>query len=159
MSNANVRCSNPAEMQSPTGVAKNIVWAEGQKPANLGGEGNGQRYMDLRKKALEGRHVVKAGETSRDMKNLYEFWSHFLVYSFNPKMYEEFRTCATEDAAKEVPARFGLKCLLQYYNELLHGDKQKPWGSERPVPEIFNLHHHSALLMDPTFRANGETRI
>lgn len=151
--------SNAADIQSPTVGAKNIVWAAGQKPANLGGQGNGQRYVDLRKKALDERHAVKAGETSRDMKNLYEFWSHFLVHSFNPKMYEEFRTCAIEDAGKEVPSRFGLKCLLQYYNELLHGDKQKPWGSERPVPEIFNLHHHSALVMDPTYRANGETRI
>ncbi|OIW35024.1 hypothetical protein CONLIGDRAFT_37464 [Coniochaeta ligniaria NRRL 30616] len=148
-----------AEIQSPSGVAKNIVWAEGQKPANMGPQESSQRYVDLRKKAFDERHVAKAGETSRDMKTLYEFWSHFLVHSFNPRMYEEFRNCAIEDAGKDVPARFGLKCLLQYYNELLHGDKQKPWGSDRPVPEIFNLHHQGALLMDPTYRANGEMRI
>lgn len=149
---------NTAEIQSPPTVAKNIVWVEGQKPANMPQE-DGQRYVDLRKKAFDERHIAKAGETSRDMRTLYEFWSHFLVHSFNPRMYEEFRNCALEDAGKEVPARFGLKCLLQYYNELLHGDKQKPWGNDRPVPEIFNLHHQGALLMDPTYRANGETRI
>jgi la-related protein 1 len=140
-------------------MVRNIVWAEGHKPASLGAQESGQRYSDLRKKALDERHVVKAGETSRDMKNLYEFWSHFLVHSFNDNMYNEFRNCAMEDAGKEVPARFGLKCLLQYYNELLHGDKKKPWGNDRSVPEIIKLHHHSALMMDPTYRPNGETQI
>lgn len=116
-----------------------------------------ERYVDVRQKAMEERLVAKAGETPRVMKTLYDFWSHFLVQQFNPAMYEEFRNCAIEDAGKEVPARVGLKCLLQYYNELLHGDKQKPWGSDRPVPEIFNLHYQGALLMDPSYR--GETQI
>jgi la-related protein 1 len=93
------------------------------------------------------------------MKILYKFWEHFLLTDFNPRMYEEFRSCAMEDAGQEVPATFGLDCLLRYYKELVHGDKKKPWSADRPVPEIINLHHHSAQLMNPSHRADGETRI
>jgi la-related protein 1 len=149
--------SNEAESQSPSIVPSTAVYFQGQKPDSE--DQIEERYVDLRRRALDERHVAKAGETPRDMKTLYQFWSHFLVHSFNPRMYEEFRTCALEDAAKEVPARAGLKCLLQYYNELLYGNKQKPWGNDRPVPEIFNLHYQGALMADPTYGANGETRI
>ncbi|KAB5580751.1 hypothetical protein GE09DRAFT_1051266 [Coniochaeta sp. 2T2.1] len=149
--------STPAEVKSP----KNIVWAENQT-LSLGPNQVEVRYVDLRKKAFEKR-AAKAGEASRDMQNLYNFWAHFLVHDFNATMYDEFRSCALEDArAKENPAAvsdYGLKYLLQFYNEMLHGDMPKPWGKDRPVPEIINLHHQGALEAKHSYRANSETRM
>ena len=109
-----------------------------------------ESYLSFRLKALEERQSANPGETPWLMKQLYDFWAQFLVHNFNAKMYDEFRSYAIDDASKEVPARNGLKYLLRYYNDLFYGEQPKPWGPDRPAPEIFTLHYQEATAMEPS---------
>ncbi|CAK7267978.1 hypothetical protein SEPCBS119000_002826 [Sporothrix epigloea] len=92
-------------------------------------------YPKLRALALEQRSKAKAGEIPSTMKQLYRFWSHCLPDKFNVRMYEDFRAFAVEDARQRTPNDFGLKCLLQYYNNVLSGP-----ATARPYPSVFLPH-------------------
>jgi la-related protein 1 len=148
-----------AESSSSSPATKIIARAdEGEDAAGLASDESKEKYVTYRMRALEERHHAQAGQTPRLMQGLYDFWSHFLICDFNSRMYEEFRKLALEDASLESPARYGLRALIHYYNELFNSDQPKPWG-DRPVPEVFNLHFRSALSLDPSMGANGHVRV
>lgn len=76
-----------------------------------------ESYSHVLAKALHARQSsAGTGEVNYDLKVLYDFWPHFLVRNFNPRMYEEFRTLATEDA-KQNP--HGINGLISFYDEVL----------------------------------------
>ncbi|KAH8884039.1 hypothetical protein GQ53DRAFT_830230 [Thozetella sp. PMI_491] len=133
-----------SEVQSPLAGSRFAIvsWTNSDKAAS--GDDNSEPYLAFRTKALEERKAAKPGETTWLMRQLYEFWAGFLVANFNAKMYDEFRSLAIEDANQAVPSRTGLKNLLRYYNSLFYGEQLKPWGPDRPVPEIFTLHYQEA---------------
>lgn len=154
---ANLGRSDVAKQSASSPNAKIIARAEDENEAGLACGEAKELYSIYRSRALEQRRSAQTGETPRLMQGLYDFWSHFLISHFNARMYEEFRNLAQEDASRDAPARYGLKALVNYYNELFDSDQPKPWG-DRPVPEVFNLHFRSALSLDPTMGTNGRAR-
>lgn len=60
-----------------------------------------------------------------DMQVLYSFWAHFLARNFNLDAYEEFHRVAVEDEAVRQ-STFGMKSLIQYYDEALLGQRTIP---------------------------------
>lgn len=151
-----VQQGDGAEIRSPTQPHPEVTWASQKK----GSEHAEAPYTVLREEALEERKLAQPGETPLTMKHLYDFWSHFLIGKFNAKMYEEFRTCAIEDASKPVPSKDGLKCLIRYYKRLFARDSPTTlWVGDRPIPEIFSLHYQGALLLDPHMGTNGDAGI
>lgn len=59
------------------------------------------------------------------MQVLYSFWTHFLPRNFNLDAYEEFHRVAVEDEAIRQ-STFGMKSLIQYYDEALLGQRTIP---------------------------------
>lgn len=147
---------DPTEVRSTGGSHPNVIWAEQHSGED---STRTEAYTVFRKQALDERQAAQSGETPRAMMNLYGFWSHFLIGKFNAKMYSEFRTCAIEDASGENPTKDGLKCLVRYYKKLFSHDAPKPWGHDRPIPEIFTLHYQEALALDPKVGTNGDAAI
>lgn len=89
-----------------------------------------ETYTSFRRDALRKRESTGPGQCSRDMDNLYQFWSHFLVRNFNTRMYEEFHSFALEDDSKGQ-TDVGLRNLLQYYDVSLKGEKMVSDGLAR----------------------------
>jgi len=123
---------------SPTkpmfGNAPPVMWIKGQKDQAPVPESNKEEpYNVIRARALRHRESSAPGETDDDMKLLFEFWSHFLVRNFNPRMYEEFRKCAFDDA-NHRESTFGMDNLIAYYDEVLNSKK-------KTIPEIFARHY------------------
>ncbi|KAL2019233.1 hypothetical protein VTK56DRAFT_9960 [Thermocarpiscus australiensis] len=133
---------------------RRIVWLDGQGAASAKGQKERRHstevhYTEIRKTALEQRQNAKPGEVPREMQKLYKFWSRMLLTDFNAKVYQEFRNLALEDASREVPLRFGLRYLLEFYDRLLlKTNTRKPWPQDRAVPEIFTAHFNEAVELD-----------
>lgn len=75
-------------------------------------------YLDLRDKALSQRSAAAPGSCPWPMQNLYQFWSHFLVRSFNTTMYNEFRHLALDDADNDLD--IGKDYLITFYAATLN---------------------------------------
>lgn len=73
-----------------------------------------ESYAVLRSKALHQRLVSSV--CSYDMSVLYQFWSHFLVRSFNTRMYNEFYLFAKEDS-RDKSCYFGIFHLVNFYGK------------------------------------------
>jgi len=119
-----------------------------------------QPYNEIRRVALEKRGGASPGETPVPMRNLYQFWSQMLLKDFNSSVYTEFRELALDDIRRDVPARYGLKHLLEFYRKLLlDTDGQKPWPQGRAIPGIFQLHFQEALEFDRTIGSRPDATI
>lgn len=143
---ANTRDSSPERLRhpkspsamSPTkvvfGNSPPVMWVKGQKDQAPVTESNkNESYNAIRARALRHRESSGSGDIDSDMKLLYQFWSHFLIRNFNPRMYEEFRTCAFDDA-KNRQDKFGMATLIQYYDEILNSKK-------KTIPDVFARHY------------------
>ncbi|KAK3354123.1 hypothetical protein B0H65DRAFT_543476 [Neurospora tetraspora] len=125
------------------------VWLDQYSPESANVRMDRQPYTVVRQAALNQRQKATTGETPKEMQTLYEFWSKLLLKNFNDKVYSEFRTLALEDASKEAPNKQGLKCLLEYYNNiLLNNDIPKLWPQDRAAPELLQHHFQDALRAD-----------
>lgn len=120
----------------------------------------GKPYNEIKREALEKRSGAQPGDTPALMRQLYRFWSRMLLKDFNSNVYTEFRELAMRDASEEVPARCGLKHLLDFYEKLLlDSEGQKPWPQDRAIPSIFQLHFQEALDFDRSIDARTEAAI
>ncbi len=120
-------------------------------------------YPDLRARGLDQRKAASAkpGETPADTKELYRFWKDCLRSRFNVRMYNEFRSCALDDARRDVPGLFGLKQLQLYYRDILGQGDTPLWGNGKPIPAIFVEHQMEAQNLADSRGAvtNGEPRV
>lgn len=126
-----------------------VVWLDQYSPESANVRMDRQPYTAVRQEALSQRQKATNGEIPKEMQTLYEFWPKLLLKNFNDKVYSEFRTLALEDASKESPNKQGLKCLIEYYNNiLLNNDIPKPWPQDRAAPELLQHHYQDALRAD-----------
>jgi la-related protein 1 len=109
---------SPASVPSVTPVR--LYWVKGKDaPVEfLPLDSTYESYTLLRSKALEQRLHAPLGTCPYDMDVLYQFWSHFLIRSFNTRMYDEFRHFAFEDSAHRS-SHVGLANLIKFYGESL----------------------------------------
>lgn len=131
----------------------------GESSSHTGNSG-GQPYNEIRREALERRRTAQPGETPALMRQLYQFWSEMLLKDFNSNVYTEFRELAMQDISQEVPSRYGLRHLLDFYEKLLlDNEGQKPWPQGRAIPGIFQLHFQEALAYDRSFAARNDVAV
>lgn len=82
-------------------------------------------YPAFRQSALTQRERLPSGPCVYDMQVLYDFWAHYLIRNFNENTYKEFRQLASEDE-EQRSSNFGMRSLVQYYNEALLGQRIVP---------------------------------
>lgn len=149
ITNSSVDASNavPPSPQTPTWFKGEPSEAPVQRP-----------YVKVKQAALAQRKQANAGETPEEMRNLYEFWSKFLLDKFNAKIYDEFRSLSLEDAGQDNFT--GLRHLLDFFKNLFDANVQKPWLQPHNVPEVFQQHYQEAFDLDKKKpAASGETAI
>ena len=82
-------------------------------------------YPAFRQSALGQRERLPNDPCVYDMQVLYDFWAHYLIRNFNPSTYQEFKRLAVEDDSGRN-SNFGMRNLLQYYDEALLGQRTIP---------------------------------
>ncbi|KAK3362877.1 hypothetical protein B0T25DRAFT_445990 [Lasiosphaeria hispida] len=123
-------------------------------------QSSGPLYTEFRDAALKQRESAQPGETSRDMQTLYGFWVETLRETFNSDMYLTFREVALADAQSPVPAKHGLKRLMEFYESIIYDERpNKPWPQDRAIPSIFQQHFQEASGLDRTISPRGDTTI
>lgn len=115
---------------------------------------NFETYVDVHNRAVEQRRLAQPGQVPADMKRLYKFWAHYLATKFNPSMYNEFRRLALEDAAAEIPSKFGLNNLLQFYRVVLsRSEGTVQWPADHPIYQVLQQQLEKA---QESFNSNEE---
>ena len=85
-------------------------------------------YSTFRQSALSQRERLPNDPCVYDMQVLYGFWAHYLIRNFNAHAYEEFHQMAVDDETKRS-STFGMRSLVQYYDEALLGQRTIPSDS------------------------------
>lgn len=130
------------------------------EPSSHTANSGGQPYNEIRRAALQRRRAAQPGETPALMRQLYQFWSEMLLRDFNSNVYTEFRELAMQDVSQEVPSRYGLRQLLDFYEKLLlDSEGQKPWPQGRAIPGIFQLHFQEALAYDRSLAVRNDVAV
>ncbi|KAI9811112.1 MAG: hypothetical protein M1832_001068 [Thelocarpon impressellum] len=136
-----VGAKSPTSAASPSTTANGnpppVFWMKGRDSPidSLPNDISHETYDRFRKDALRQRESAPVGTCHRDMDNLYQFWSHFLVRNFNTRMYDEFRGLALADRATKQ-SDVGLRNLLQYYDVTLGGQKTISDGLARDYVDL-----------------------
>ena len=102
-----------------------VFWVKGKETSAIGDlpeQISNVSYTFFRHQALKQREHTPIGQPIPDMEILYDFWSHFLVRSYNARMYEQFRRLAYEDATQR-DSTIGVKKLASYYNDSILAEK------------------------------------
>lgn len=147
---------------------QNLPWPR-NKNSNL--QTHRERYVDIRSKALEQRRQRSAiDEYPTEMAILYQFWSHYLVSSFNTTMFEEFREMAEDDFAR-FDNVVGMHNLSLYFAAALVYPSQMPVialecllrlaqaEAEKPNPKLNTLRSFQIIWQKDAINSSTKSNI
>lgn len=133
-------------MRALAGQSPPVMWLKDQSEhtpsTSYVRNGKTELYTVIHQRFLQERHDY-------DAKVLYDFWSHFLIRSFNLGMYEEFRSLAMTDALQRHH-NYGLDRLIAFYYQWSKGSSPDTFAREHQ--EAIQLRRDSSIMESGAYR-------